>query len=494
MTQTVHPSEAEDPRLASRDLRAWLRLADGMGRLRQIDGADWDLEIGALTEMLTLDEDCRACLLFDHIPGYPPGWRLATNVFPTQELAAIALGLPPHLSPTECVQAWREQGKRIQPLPAHVVADGPVFEHVLRGDDVDLYRFPAPRWHTGDGGRYLGTGNVVVTRDPETGWINVGTYRMMLHDRDKLGLYISPGHHGRLHRDQYFAAGQPMPVVAAFGTDPTLFAAGGMGLPLGANEYEWVGGIRGEPVEVIAGPVTGLPLPAHAEIVVEGFVHPDRRLDEGPFGEWTGYYASAARPEPYLQVEAIYHRADPIILGYAPTRPPAQDHRVRSIVLHAAVWDALEAAGIPDVRAVTRLPAASAGMLVIAIRQRYGGHAKQAALVASQCRGGAYLGRYIVVVDDDVDVDNQDEVLWAIWTRSEPAESLDVIHNCWSSPLDPRIPPHKRAAGDFTNSRLVIDATRPFHWRDQFPAVSGVSPALRASLREKWASRLFEPR
>jgi 4-hydroxy-3-polyprenylbenzoate decarboxylase len=492
MKETVAPPAAVDVRQVSTDLREWLRLAAEMGRLQQIDGADWDLEIGGLTEMLALRSDRQACLLFDRIVGYPPGWRLATNVFATNELAAIALGLPPHLSPTELVQTWRDRGKRIGPLPAREVTEGPVFEHVLRGADVDLYRFPTPRWHEGDGGRYLGTGNVVVTRDPETGQVNVGTYRMMLHDRDKLGLYISPGHHGRLHRDKYFARGEPMPVVAALGTDTLLFAAGGMGLPLGMNEYEWVGGVRGEPAEVIAGPVTGLPFPARAEIVVEGFVHPDRLLDEGPFGEWTGYYASAARPEPYVQVEALYHRDAPILHGYAPTRPPAQDHRVRSIVLHATIWDALEAAGIPDVRAVTRLPAASAGMLVIAIHQRYAGHAKQAAMVASQCRGGAYLGRYIVVVDDDVDVDNQDEVLWAMWTRSDPAESVDFIHNCWSTPLDPRIPPDKRAAGDFTNSRLVIDATRPYHWRDRFPSVSAVSPALRARLREKWAGTLFD--
>jgi 4-hydroxy-3-polyprenylbenzoate decarboxylase len=274
--------------------------------------------------------------------------------------------------------------------------------------------------------------------------------------------------------------------------DPLLYTAGGLGLPITTNEYEWVGAVRGESVEVIRGPVTGLPIPAHAEIVVEGFVHPDRFHAEGPFGEFTGYYASAVREEPYLQVEALYHRHDPIILGSPPMRPPPDYYYVRITLLEALIWDALDAAGVPDVRGVVHLPAAEYGMLVIAIRQRYAGHAKQAAMVASQSSGAAYLGRYVVVVDDDIDPSNVDDVLWALWTRSDPAESVDLIHNCWSTPLDPRIPPEKRARRDFTNSRLIIDATRPFHWRDEFPAVVGASPALQARLREKWSDGLLD--
>jgi 4-hydroxy-3-polyprenylbenzoate decarboxylase len=375
-------------------------------------------------------------------------------------------------------------------VPTREVADGPVLEHIQRGAEVDLWKFPTPRWHEGDGGRYIGTGDIVVTRDPENGQINVGTYRMMVQDRDKLGLYISPGHHGRVHRDKYFARGEPMPVVAAFGMDPLLFLAGTLGLPLGMNEFEWVGGVRGAPVEVIHGPVTGLPLPAHAEIVVEGFVHPDRLLEEGPFGEWTGYYASAMRQETYVQVEAVYHRTDPILLGSPPMRPPGDNYYARRPISAALIWDTLEAAGVPDVRSVTQLPAAGNGMLVIAIKQRYGGHAKQAALVAAQSRSAAYMSRYVVVVDEDIDTTNVDEVLWALWTRSDPAHA-DVVRNCWSTPLDPRIPPDQRARRDFTNSLMIIDATRPFAWKDQFPPAVRVTPELQQQLRQKWGDALF---
>ena len=493
MTANVaQPASAAGERWAHADLREWIERADALGHLRHVNGADWDLEIGGLTEMVCHHVKQPRCLLFDEIPGYPAGWRVLSNIFVTPVLAAMTLGLPAGLTPTDLVQAWRAKSRGLQLTPVREVADGPLFENVCRGGDVDLTRFPTPRWHEQDGGRYLGTGDMVVTRDPENGQINVGTYRLMLLDRDKLGLYISPGHDGRVHREKYFARGEPMPVAAAFGMDPLLYTAGGLGLPITTNEYEWVGAVRGEPVEVVRGPVTGLPIPAHAEIVVEGFVHPDRFQAEGPFGEFTGDYASAVREEPYLQVEGLYYRNDPIILGSPPMRPPADYYYVRITLLEALIWDALEAAGVPDVRDVVHLPAAGYGMLVIAIRQRYAGHAKQAAMVASQSSGAAYLGRYIVVVDDDIDATNVDDVLWALWTRSDPAESVDLIRNCWSTPLDPRIPPEKRARREFTNSRLIIDATRPFHWRDEFPPVVGASPALQARLREKWSDGLLD--
>ncbi|HLY66408.1 MAG TPA: UbiD family decarboxylase, partial [Chloroflexota bacterium] len=450
-----------------RDLRGWLALAEQFGQLERIEGAHTDLEIGGLTEMLSLDSHFGRCLLFDDIQGYPSGWRIAANLFATKELAASVLGLPHDRSRREIDEAWRAKSRKLEPMPVKVVDGGPVLENVLCAADVDLTRFPTPRWHEQDIGRYLGTGDIVITRDPETGQINVGTYRMMLHDRDKIGLYISPGHHGRIHRDKYFARGEPMPVAAVFGMDPLLFIAGSTGLSIGTNEYEWAGAVRGEPIEVLNGSVTGLPIPADAEIAIEGYVYPDPMLDEGPFGEWTGYYASAVRQEPFVKVEALYHRNEPIILGYCPTRPPGQTTQVNSIIVQAAVWDALEAAGVPDIKAVSMVPAAGRGMLVISLRQRYGGHARQAALVAGQCREAAYLGRYVVVVDEDIDPHDVDQVLWALWTRCDPEESFDLIRGGWSTPLDPRISPEKRAKGDFTSSRMIIDATRPFHWRDK---------------------------
>ena len=362
MTQTIASPAAPPTPDAVNDLRDWLAIANEYGEIKHIKGADWNGEIGGLVDMISHQPD-PPCLLFDEIKDYPAGYRLLANSAATRKLAAILLGLPPDLGVTELIAAWRErqrsQGERT--LPVNEVRDGALFENVLHGGDIDLYRFPAPKWHERDGGRYLGTADMVITRDPDNGSINVGTYRMMIQDRDKIGLYISPGHHGRLHRDKYFARGEAMPVVAVFGMDPVLFLAASRGFPLTTNELEWAGGAKGRPVDVIPGPVTGLPIPAGAEIAIEGYVHPDRLLDEGPFGEFTGYYASAVRKEPYVQVEAVYHRNDPIILGYCPGRPPGANLYSHGIIGSALIWDALDAAGVPDVHGVGHLPSGPTG-------------------------------------------------------------------------------------------------------------------------------------
>jgi 4-hydroxy-3-polyprenylbenzoate decarboxylase len=274
-------------------------------------------------------------------------------------------------------------------------------------------------------------------------------------------------------RDKYQARREPMPVVVVCGGDPMSFLMGCSEIPQGVSELDIIGGMRGEPVEVIKGPVTGLPIPANAEIAIEGFVLPDNVKVEGPFGEWTGYYASDLRPEPVIDIKAIYYRNEPILLGVTPQRPPDEICRYRAIVRSALLRDSVEKAGVPAVTAAWAHEVGNARLLlVLAINQRYPGHAKQAGHVATMCHIGAYCGRYTIVVDDDIDVSNLEEVIWAILTRSDPATSIDIIRGAWSTPLDPRIEPERKAKGDHTNSRAIIDACRPFHWRDQFPAVN----------------------
>jgi 4-hydroxy-3-polyprenylbenzoate decarboxylase len=125
-------------------------------------------------------------------------------------------------------------------------------------------------------------------------------------------------------------------------------------------------------------------------------------------------------------------------------------------------------------------------LLGVAIKQRYPGHARQVGHIACQCHVGAYCGKYVIVTDEDIDVSNLDELIWAMLTRSDPATSIDIVHKAWSTPLDPRITPEQRSAGDFTNSRAIIDACRPFHWRDQFPPVNMPSKEVMRKAREKF--------
>jgi UbiD family decarboxylase len=297
-------------------------------------------------------------------------------------------------------------------------------------------------------------------------------YRVMVQDKTSVGFYISPGKHGRIHLDKYRARKQTMPVAIVAGGDPMMYLMAGIEIPYGVCEYDVVGGIRGKPFELVKAPITGLPIPANAEIVIEGFVYPGAVRQEGPFGEWTGYYSTQATDEPLLDIKAIYYRNNPILLGCPHQMPPDESMRYLSLVRSASLRAAIEKAGVPGVTGAWQHEVGGGRFLTaVSIKQRYGGHSMQAGHVTSQCHLGAYAGRYVIVVDDDIDVSNLNEVMWAVSTRSDPAKSIDIIHNAWSTPLDPRIEPERRAAGDFTNNRAIIDACRPWYWRDKFPKV-----------------------
>jgi 4-hydroxy-3-polyprenylbenzoate decarboxylase len=280
-------------------------------------------------------------------------------------------------------------------------------------------------------------------------------------------------------------AGKPFPVAMAFGQHPLLYIASSQAVPFGVNEYDWAGGLIDQPIDVIKGPVTGLHFPANSEIVIEGEILPGESMQEGPFGEWPGYYASARRAEPFVRIKALYYRNDPIICGAAPFKPTIHG-MYRSCLRAATVWNGMEQAGVPDIKGVYLPPPAQRFMIVVAIKQRYPGHAKQAALVASQCHAGAYLGRYVIVVDDDIDITDINEVVWAISTRSDPAVSVDILRRTWSGPLDPIIQTGQKGY----NSRMIIEAVRPFEWRDRFPATSAISDETRKKYSGKWAKEL----
>ena len=468
------------------DLRSWLDLAGEIGEVRGVEGASWQEEIGMAAELLNHSDPAPA-VLFDKIPGYPQGHRLLVNFFGGRR-KSMTLGLPSELNNFQLSEAFTEAFQAITPIPYEFVDDGPILENIQMGDDVNVLSFPTPLWHELDGGRYIGTGSFNVTQDPDEGWVNLGTYRVMVHDEKSVGFYISPGKHGRIHRDKYMARQEPMPAAIVVGGDPLLFLMTCTEVPYGISEYDIAGGLRGKPYQVIKGKVTGLPIPANAEIVLEGYIDPKKRKPEGPFGEWTGYYGSGLRDEPYMDVKAIYYRNKPIIMGCPPQRPPDEISRYRSILRSGLLKQTLEKAGLSGIKAAWASEVGNTRMLLcIAIEQRYAGHATQVGHVASQCHIGAYAGKYVVVVDDDIDVSNLEEVIWAMITRSDPATSIDIIRNAWSTRLDPRIPPEDRLKGQLTNSRAIIDATRPYAWRDKFPLVNTPSPEYARKAREKFS-------
>jgi UbiD family decarboxylase len=464
------------------DLRTWLNEVDKLGQLMTVENVHWDLELSTLTEIINERSKTRPALVFDRIKDYPQGYRVAANLVSSTERLALTLGMKAGLSDMDFIQAWRQQVKKISPVSAETVSTGPLFENVHKGKEINVLKFPVPRWHELDGGRYIGTDDLVITRDPEEGWVNVGTYRVMVHGPDRLALHMSPGKHGRVHKDKYHAQGKPLPVAVSFGHHPINFVVASTDVPNRVNEYDYAGGILGQPLQVVKGPLTGLPIPADAEIAIEGEVAVEDLMAEGPFGEWTGYYASNQPAVPVIQVKALYFRNDPILCGFPLLKPSSGDNLHFSLMRSSLIWNALDEAGVPDVKGVWCHPAGGRFLTVVAIKQRYPGHARQAGMIASQCRSGAYLGRYVVVVDDDVEITNSEEFLWVLSSRSDPAESIEILRRAWSGPLDPRIP--RDRVGH--SSRAVIDATRPYEWREKFPKVSGASRELKDKVAADW--------
>ncbi len=466
------------------DLRELLARVAHAGELVRVSGADWKLEMGTLAEIIYHAHSANPpAILFEDIPGYPHGFRTLSGTTNSSKRLALTLGLPVPANPLDVVRAYRDRMKQHRPIPPRYVERGPVLEHIDRDDAVDVLKFPAPLLHERDGGRYLGTDDLVIQRDPDDGWVNLGTYRSMVHSRNQVGLWMSPGKHGRQIREKYFRDRKPCPVLISCGHDPMLFLAGGNEIRFGLSEYDYAGGHRGLPFDVIASELHGLPMPASAEIVLEGEMHPGEALPEGPFGEFTGYYAGGHSAQPVVRVRRVYHRAEPILTIASPMQPPSDFSFSKCVMKAGMIWDEVERAGLAGVSGVWCHEAGAARLFnVIAIKQAYAGHSKQAAMLAASCQSGAYLGRFVVVVDEDIDPTNLFEVLWAICTRCDPAEDIDFIRRAWSGPLDPRI-----ARGTTTNSRALIDACRPFHMLQDFPPVARATPELRAQVAAKFA-------
>jgi len=472
--------------LNSLDLRRWLAEIEKLGELRHVRGADWNLELGAISE-LNVKKDAPPALLFDEIRGYPKGHRVLTCSTASPARLSSILRLPVQNTHQGLVEAlrgkpaqWQAAAKDFSPV---TVKEGPALENIQK--QVDVLAFPSPLWHERDGGRYIGTGCSVVTRDLDSEWINVGTYRVQVLDKNHVALDMVPGKHGRIHYEKHKAAGKRFPVVIVVGADPLGYLISGIEVPYGMCEYNYMGSILKEPVAVIPGELTGLPFPAASEIVLEGFVEPNDERTEGPFGEFHGYYPGKEGIAPAVTIQRIYHRENPIMVGSPPAKPPNDYSYSKAVMRSALLHDALVAAGVPDVRAVWAHEIGGARMFnVVSIRQRYAGHSRQAGHLLSQCGVGAYMSRWSVVVDEDIDPANLQEVMWAVATRTDPALDIDIIQRGMGSKNDPMFVAYRYDAP--FSSKAVIDACRPWDHLAEFPAVAEASKDLQAKTRAKW--------
>jgi UbiD family decarboxylase len=486
------PSQIQSGREFVGDLRSWLRQVDEIGELKTVTGADWNREIGAISR-INYRRPVSSALLFDKIKDYSAGYRVLTASTASTRRLALTFRMSPELEQRELIEEFR--GKPLyweshaKQFPPRIVDSGPIFEEVHEGDDVDVRSFPAPLWNEKDGGRYVGTGCAVITRDPDSDWTNLGAYRTMILDEHRVSVVIGHGKQGRMHYEKWWAKEGRCPIAISLGHDPLLFALAGLEVPLGIGEYNYAGAVIGTPVDVVAAPKTGLLVPATAEAVLEGWIYPDKKSKEGPFGEWTGYYTGGQRsnPSPVLEVSTILQRKDPILLGAPPGKPPHDYSFMKSVMKSAMIQDALVRAGLRGVRGVWA-PECGGGrsFIVVSMKQAFCGHSKQVAGIAALCPEASYMNRYVVVVDQDIDYMNLEEVVWALCTRVDPATDIEILRKTQGSKIDPM----RREPGPTYNSRALIDACRPFEWIDEFPEVADASPEYLETIRKKWR-RLF---
>ena len=485
------PEPAREPLspVAWRDLREWLALVEDHNLLKHITATvDPDEELGAITFLASRQPQSPA-LLFENLLGDGSAARILTNMLgASKERYALAVGIDPNLSTLEMISATRSLMVRsIEPVHISKQA-APVNEVVITGDDIDLTRFPVPKFWPGDGGRFIGTGDITLTSSPESGRINVGCYRQMLHGPTQIGLYCSPGKHGLLDREAWWARGEPCEVVAAYGIDPVLFMVAAQAFGAEQSELDVAGGILGRPIELTAAEYVSLPIPAHAEFVIEGVLHAGNVLPEGPLGEFTGYYGRERSPQPVIDVKAVHHRKSPIFTHALMARyPSCEIGAYYAIMRSARILDDLERIGVPGVVAAYCHPAAASGwgMAVVSVQQKYAGHSAQVLALAAQCPAAAYYTKWVIVVDEDVDPTDIGDVLWALSTRCHPSEDIDVLRNTWSTGLDPsQFPPEARPYG----SKVLINACKPHRHLKQFPQ----STLLRRSTHDKVVARWNE--
>ncbi len=463
-----------------KNMRDFISKAESEGILKRIKAeVDWDLELSHIAKLN--EEEKGPALLFENVKGYDT--PIITSVCTTTERLALIMGQPKESTLVDLYNEWARLGENLTPPRWVDAADAPCKENILMGDEVDLFKFPVPKFYPLDGGRFYGTAHFIVTKDPESGWINLGTYRSQLLEKNKIGTQFIKGKHADIMLKKYQAMGKPMPVASIVGCDPLLFILGAARVSAFVSEYDVAGALRGEAVEVVKGETVDLPIPAHAEIVVEGEVDADKFMDEGPFGEYTGYYSGAGTdPRNFIDVKCVTHRNNPIFWGTTVGRAVTDTHMTMALSYGANLWQQLLAMKIPGLKAVYCPPEGSGRfMAIISIKQMYPGHADQVLTAAISTEMGAYGLKTVFVVDEDIHPWDISRVLYALSFRFQP-NLCQSINRGRSTPLDPSLPISAREI----TGRLLMDATIPYDWKEK-PIPIELDPEVVKRVKARWS-------
>ncbi|HEY7167557.1 MAG TPA: UbiD family decarboxylase [Candidatus Binatia bacterium] len=466
------------------DLQQYLGRLESAGKLhwieQQVDPA-W--EVSAITRHVfdRYGWDERPALGFRRV-GESPFPLVIGVVGGSPQIYAAALST----SVDQIPEIWeRAQRHPIEPV---TVANGLCKEVVARASEVDLDVLPQVIWTPGqDPGPYI-TAPLVITKDPDTGRRNVGTYRLQMKAPQRLGLYVGGAQHAARHIRQYEQRGEAMPVAVAIGVDPAVVLASITKFGYGVDEFAVAGGLRGEAVPLVRCETVDLEVPANAEIVLEGIIRPGYREAEGPFGEFSGYM-SAGGQTPVIELTCMTRRRKPVYHSFLSQMPPSESSCIRSLSRSAGLLHHLkQVLGLPVHDVHFTESGGASGILVISMKKDYPEQVKEVAfgawsLMNKECK-------FTIVVDEDIDVRNSFQVEWAMSFHTQPARDSFTVSGVVPSGVDPStagsdVPQHdpRRRAG----SKTLIDATR----KHAYPPPARVPQEYIAAAQKKWTEYGF---
>ena len=439
-----------------KDLREFIAKLEKEGQAIRIEEeVDWNLEAGAMSRRS--NEEGLPAPFFQKIKDYPSSYRLFGEALSNQKRIAIAMDMASATPTSQLVEEYLH--RKCQPIKQILAKDGPCKENIQIGDEVDLLKFPVPMVHEGDGGRYVGTWHLTICKDLNSDWVNWGMYRHMLHNRNTVGILAAPFIHAMRIREGWEEQGKPMEIAIAIGVEPISTMCAASPMPHGVSEVDIAGGIRGEPVELVKCETVDLLVPATTEIVIEGEVALEDTMDEGPFGEFTGYTGGHKEPRPVIHVKAVTHRNDPILTMGNEGMPVTNSHAIPSITWAAEFFELLKERGLP-VTAVSEPVQGVQLLTVVAIKAAYA-RADEVAFAIWGSRAGP-MTPYIIVVEDDVDPFSLDEVVHALITKCHPSRGIVKMDNCTGMALIPWLSRHEQK--HLLGSRAYFDCTWPRDW------------------------------
>lgn len=450
------------------DLRQFLRVLESEGELQKITAeVDPKHELGAICKIHN-ERPNSSALLFENVKG--SSIPVVGQLLASDRRVALALGLSQKDVFEETVR------RATHPIPTRLVPNGPCQDVVTEGSAVDLTKLPLCTNNPRDGGPYITAGHVII-KDPEYGK-NLSIYRMMLVGKNEVTIRFTPGHDGYDFIKNAEKRGQKnFEVAVCIGVPPSVYVASQFEPRIGVYELEIAGGLAGAPIDVIKCRTIDLEVPALSEIVIEGEVTiPAKTGNEGPFGEFCGYTTQQVPNERIMTVKALTHRKDPIYHNIWLGKPPHEHLYVDALTYAVAAYLELKPA-YPVLKKAYAPPWGVSIVLILQVENRL----KRPGLVDNLLAASLYTRsgkwKHVIVVDEDINIEDPNEVLWALTTRFQPASDMYVIPRGITSTLEPS------ATADGVTSKLMLDLTTKQNFRGE---VAEPTDAMREAVLQRW--------